>query len=94
MRTIVAALTLMAFTSGAFAQGRPNTVGMTCGQANSIVSQRKAVVLATGPNTYDRFVRYESLCPDYARPAFVPTRDNPNCNIGFYCSASPPMFSR
>jgi len=53
------------------------------------------VVLGTGPDIYDRYVANESFCPTgyYARPAFLPTRDNPRCFVGYYCSGIPP-FSR
>ncbi len=74
-------------------QRRASTTNMTCAQATAVVTQQGAVVLGTGGQTYDRFVRYESLCPTglYARPAFEPTRDNPNCLIGYYCTNAPPF---
>ncbi len=92
MKYILASLALIGIMANAQAQGRPSTTAMTCGQATGVVNQRGAVVLATGRDLYDRYVLSENLCPDFARPAFVPTRDNPQCHIGFYCSNTPPMF--
>lgn len=97
MKLLIAAATaVIAFSGAVQAQGRPSTTAMTCGQAASIVAQRGAVVLATGRDLYDRYVRSERLCDtgNYGRPAFVPTRDNPLCNIGYYCSSMPPFFDR
>lgn len=94
MRLSLAAFALLAFAGAAGAQGRPSTTNMSCRQASSLVAQRGAVVLATGRDLYDRYVRSPYICETgyYGRPAFVPTRDNPQCNIGYYCSGSPPMF--
>ena len=79
---------------------RPETPRMSCGQAASYVTSRQVVVMTTGHGAggdiYDRYVSTEGLCPTatYGRPAFVQTRDNPQCFIGYYCSASRPMFER
>jgi hypothetical protein len=83
-----AVLLLSATISFAHAQaGLPNSTAMTCVQAQSFIQARHAVVMATGPLTYDRFVSEDILCrPDaYAAPAFEPTRDNRQCMIGYYC---------
>ena len=73
---------------------QPSTLGMTCGQAARTVQARGSVVLATGEYTYDRYVSTRGFCLQgtYARPAFVATRDTPQCSIGFYCSSAPPLF--
>jgi hypothetical protein len=75
----------------AFAQGRPDTTRMQCRAAAALVSARGAIVLSTGPNTYDRYVRGDGFClPDeVTRPAFVPAADNPQCFIGYYCLSRP-----
>lgn len=77
---------------GAAAQQRPLTLGMGCGQARELVNSRKAVVLSTGQNTYDRYVSSAASClsGEFARPAWVPTADNPQCLIGYTCVPSPP----
>jgi hypothetical protein len=60
---------------------------ISCAQAQSLVRSERAVVLSTGPHTYDRFVSEDIFCqPDaFAFPAFEPTLDNRQCNIGYYC---------
>ncbi len=75
----------------AFAQGRPNTTRMQCRAAAALVSGRGAVVLSTGLNTYDRYVRGDGFClsDEVTQPAFVPTADNPQCFIGYYCLSRP-----
>jgi hypothetical protein len=67
---------------------------MKCNAAASLVQRSGAIVLATGGQTYDRFVSTETYCPTgyYARAAFVPTADNPQCYIGYYCSSASPMW--
>ncbi len=96
MKTILATALLAALATPALAQGRPSTLQMSCGQAEAVVNQRGAIVLATGRDLYDRYVKNGSFCPisDYPRDAFVPTRDNPQCHIGYYCTSTPPLFSR
>jgi hypothetical protein len=92
MRLRLAVLLILAAT-GALAEGRPSTTAMTCAQARALVTRSGAIVLSTGPNLYDRYVASEIACPTglYGRPAFVPTRDNPQCNIGLYCTAMTPF---
>jgi hypothetical protein len=86
MRTgLVLALTLIA--GAAAAQGRPSTTAMSCAQARALVVSRGAVVLGTGRQTYDRFVRDRRFCEvtEATQQAFVPTRDTPQCPVGFRC---------
>ena len=85
MTRIAAALVLAA--SPAAAQTRPSTTAMTCQQTIRLIQARGALVLGTGGMTYDRFVRDRSFCEptEIARRAFRPTRDNPNCLIGYTC---------
>jgi len=89
---IRAAVILFCLTTPALAQ-RPDTRAMTCQQAAGLVANRGAVVLSTGPDIYDRYVASERLCWSgyYGRPAFAPTRDRPNCMIGYYCASTPPF---
>jgi hypothetical protein len=89
-RLIIAAT--FALAPSAFAQGRPSTTTMTCRAAGALVAQQGAIVLSTGPQTYDRYVRSGNFCPTglFPRPAFVATRDNPQCDIGFYCTGMRP----
>ena len=73
--------------SPALAQGRPSTVAMSCAQASRLVASQGAIVLGTGGQTYDRFVRDRSFCEptEIARRAFRPTRDTAACLIGYTC---------
>ena len=92
---MLAATALIAATP-ALARDRASTTAMTCKAANDLVTRRGAVVLGSGGSSYDRSVRSETLCPTglYGRAAFVPTRDNPQCYIGYYCSGMPEFFER
>jgi len=78
---IAAALVLAATPVGA--QPRPSSTAMTCQQTMRLIQARGALVLGT----YDRFVRDRSFCEptEIAKRAFRPTRDNPNCLIGYTC---------
>jgi hypothetical protein len=70
-----------------FAQARPNTTTMSCKSAAGLVSAKGAIVLETGPVTYDRYVTGDGYCQtdETTKPAFVPTTDNSQCFIGYYC---------
>jgi hypothetical protein len=99
---ILASLTALALPASAARRraapapvsGRASTVNMTCAQAKSAVDSSGAIVLGTGGQTYDRFVKFETYCPTgyYARPAWEPTRDKAQCYIGYYCDPSPPFL--
>jgi hypothetical protein len=94
MKKAVLALALFASASSVHAQQRPYTPNLTCGQARQIVFANGAIVLGTGPHLYDRYVRDRSFCElnEYIDPAFVPTRDTPQCAIGYRCRSGPPDF--
>ncbi|MXQ09961.1 hypothetical protein [Microvirga makkahensis] len=87
MKKTVLALAFLAYASNAQAQQRLSTLSLTCGQAQQIILSRGADVLSTGTYTYDRFVRDRSFCEfnEGLEPAFVPTRDTPQCPIGYRC---------
>lgn len=86
----VAFTTLLA--NGTLAQTRPVTLGMSCARANALVTRQGAIVLGTGPYTYDRYVSSQAFClsTEFARPAWVPTADTPQCFIGYTCVSAPP----
>jgi hypothetical protein len=81
----VSALMLGALASTADA--RPSTTDMSCAQARTVVLRQGGVVLGTGGQTYDRFVRDRSFCEptEIGKRAFVPARDTPQCFVGFTC---------
>ena len=71
----------------ASASARPDTLGLSCAQARSIVARAGAAVLGSGPHVYERYVASRAFCPgrDNAQAAFAPTRDNPQCAVGYRC---------
>ncbi|TGD98806.1 hypothetical protein EU555_15340 [Methylobacterium nonmethylotrophicum] len=81
------ACALAAAPAAALAQGRPSTPDMTCRQARGVLAAQGAAVLGTGGYTYDRFVRDRSFCEptQVTQNAFVPTRDSPQCLVGYRC---------
>lgn len=67
---------LFAATSMAYA--RTDTRTMTCEQTQLLIQSHHAVVLTTGRNTYDRYVRqFGNECdwPEVPTAAYVKTRD-------------------
>ncbi|ACA21170.1 hypothetical protein M446_6936 [Methylobacterium sp. 4-46] len=84
---VLAALASVGAVLGAAAQDRPATTAMSCGQARGLLRARGALVMGTGGFTYDRFVRDRSFCEptEVTANAFVPTRDNPQCLVGYRC---------
>jgi hypothetical protein len=81
----VAAPALLA--APALAQERPSSTRMTCRQAAGLIQARGALVLGTGGQTYDRYVRDRSFCEptEVTQRRFVPTLDNPQCFVGYRC---------
>ena len=73
--------------STTFAQARPDTRYMSCGQAVSLVQSSGAIILSTGNHTYDKYVKNHAYCnlSQILRGAYVPTADNRRCKIGFRC---------
>lgn len=69
------------------AHARPDTLAMSCREAAGLVTARGAIVLGTGPNIYDRYVREVRFCSgsEQLKPEWVKTRDNPQCFIGYTC---------
>jgi hypothetical protein len=94
MKSLIAAFVLSALATGAVAQSRPSTLQMSCGQARATVASRGAIVLGTGGYTYDRFVGNRNFCEinETIEPAWVPTRDTPQCFIGYRCRDRDYMF--
>lgn len=87
MRKITLVLIFMGLASSVAAQQRPFTPSMSCNQARQIVFSRGGIVLGTGTYTYDRYVRDRSFCEinETIEPGFVPTRDTPQCPVGYVC---------
>jgi len=87
MNPIIAFIIVSTFSTGAMAQSGATTLNMTCAQAARLVAAKGAVVLRTGPNTYDRYVRDASFCAvqESVRPAWVRTADTAQCYVGGVC---------
>jgi hypothetical protein len=87
MKTIALALALVASATAASAQGRLSTQSLPCAQASALVARSGAVVLGTGPFTYERFVRDSSFCEvaETVEPVYAATADAAQCPVGFRC---------
>ena len=73
--------TMLCTVSAAYA--RPNTRAMTCAQTQALIESDHAVVLTTGLDTYDRFVRqFGNECdwPEVPVSTTVPTK-NGECRV-------------
>jgi hypothetical protein len=87
IRTLSFLVTASLTLATAEAQPRPSTTLMTCAEATRLVSSRGAIVLGTGGQTYDRFVADRSFCEitEAVRRGLAPTRDAPQCLVGYRC---------
>lgn len=91
-KTALLAIILAASIAVPAAQSRVDTTRMSCRQAQNTVQSRGAIVMSTGRNTFDRFVVDRSFCPpgDYIKRAYVPTRDQKACSVGYTCTMDNP----
>ena len=94
MRRLVSACLITCFVAApgapAEAQGRSSASTarlLTCADAIALVKQEGAVLLAPPKGPPERFVRDRSFCTfsEIAELRFVPTRDNPQCPVGYRC---------
>jgi hypothetical protein len=94
--TLLGLVAALAAVTSAVAQARPSTVRMTCAQARGLVVAHGGIVLGTGGYTYDRFVAHRGFCliTEVTRAAWVPTRDAPQCFVGYTCIEAEPWFDR
>ena len=84
-RLALAATVLLASSVPTLA--RPDTRAYTCAQNRGIVTQYGAIVMSTGPHSYDRIVLARNYCqPDeFLNKKYVPSIDLPRCFIGYVC---------
>ncbi len=77
----------IALPGAALAQSRASIRNLTCAQAQRIVSSQGAVVLDTGPFTFDRYVAHTGFCErdQTTTPVWEAARDNPQCPVGYRC---------
>lgn len=87
MRAAITALIVAGMTAGAMAQGRPNTLAMSCAGAQALVARAGAIVIGTGVSTYDRIVAHRGFCTpsETVEPVFAPTADARACLVGQRC---------
>lgn len=69
------------------AEARPAISDMSCQAARRFIASRGAAVMTTGPGTYHRIVAADVGCllGEAPRAYFAPTRDHPQCHIGYIC---------
>ena len=69
------------------AAARPDATRMTCAEAAATVAGAGDIVVSTGQYTYQRFVASGQFCGRHGvpEPGYSPTRDSPNCRIGYVC---------
>lgn len=75
--TLLTAMGVVLAATG-LADARPDSRSMVCAQVRAMIQNHRAVVLTTGPNTYDRYVRqFGNECdwPEVPMSAYVPSRD-------------------
>jgi hypothetical protein len=86
MKPVLVALCFLA-PSIVVAQPRPDARRLSCAQAAALVQSAGAVVLTTGPYTYDRYVSSAQFCfrPEVPLPAWIATADTPECFVGYLC---------
>lgn len=75
---IISVTAAIMFAATGLANARPDTRKMSCGELQQMIQSRHAVVLTTGPNTYDRYVRqFGNECdwPQVPMSAYVQSRD-------------------
>lgn len=85
--TRIALVLCAALSTPASAQGPMSPLRMTCDDAMSLVKREGTVTLGAGGAKVERFVRDRSFCDlsEIAELRFVPTRDNPECPVGYRC---------
>lgn len=86
MRTVVIALLIGLVPQPSAAQPR-SSPRMTCAEAMDLVKRSGDVALATGAAPPERIVRERGFCDfsEIAELRFLPTRDNPQCPVGYRC---------
>jgi len=92
MSRLAQVVLLTALAGVSLAQARPSTTAMSCGQAAATVAKAGAIVLTTGPNTYERFVASNAQClpGEFTEAAQAPTVDSPSCTVGYVCKQREP----
>jgi hypothetical protein len=80
-------LVALAIPGPAPAQSRPDARALTCDATRRLVDGAGAIVVTTGPYTFERFVASAQFCErrDTLIPMWIATRDQAQCPVGFRC---------
>jgi hypothetical protein len=89
IRSIALAVSVFGALTAAHAKERspaelyPNSLNMTCAQAQNYIAKNDGAILATG-SAYASF--HSSYCS--GQPAYVRTKDVEHCFVGQYCDCN------
>ncbi len=87
MKSVLMLSLFLSLASTASAQTQLDGRSLTCAQIATTVRNRGAVVISTGPYTYDRYVNSGEFCvrPEIPVPTWISTIDAPQCLVGYIC---------
>lgn len=87
MRPLILSLPILAVANLSSAQSMPNSRTMSCAAATSLVRQQGEIVISTAPDIYERYISRPGYCfsEQVATPAWIPTADQSQCLVGYYC---------
>jgi hypothetical protein len=87
MKIITLSVFLLSTAGMAHAATKPDVSKIPCASIQHFVQDMGAVVLNTGSNTFDRFVRDNSFCAarQISEIAFVAAFDDQVCTVGLRC---------
>lgn len=83
----LSALAMVLVTGAAVAQQRPYSPDMSCKAIENLVASRGALLIDTGPRSFDRFVNSRQFCyfSQDIEPAWIPAGDDRECFVGYTC---------
>lgn len=84
----LALVVVSAFVGANSAAARVTSTDLTCRALQQVIEKSGAVIVYTSKDTYERAVSDPSHCviSEQLAPFIAPTRDNPQCLAGHYCS--------
>ena len=87
MKQLRMTFVLLTLASTASAQTQLDARSVPCAHLAATVRNRGAVVISSGPYTYDRYVTGGQFCvrPEIAVPAWISTVDAGQCFVGYVC---------
>ena len=81
------ALFALALLPGQLMAAKLDSRTMTCRDLSGIVDEQKSAVIYYAKSHYQRFYSYSGYCEErMSIPAYLPTKDNPRCFVGYACS--------